>query len=65
MYFLSLIWKYQSFSNFLQKTFEKNLIFELRSKNLWTYQNIEFFKLQYLKNELRYEVEFLHVTIHP
>ena len=65
MYFLSLIWKYQSFSNFLQKTFEKSLIFELRSKNLWTYQNIEFFKLQYLKNELRHEVEFLHVTLHP
>ena len=43
----------------------KNLILELQSKNLQTNQNSGFFKLQYLRNELRYEVEFLYVIRHP
>ena len=38
--------------------FEKNLVYELWSKNL----NAEFFKLQYLTNNLRYEVQFLDIT---
>ena len=44
------------------KIFGKNLILELRSKNLKTYQNARFIKLQYLTNRLRYEVEFLDVN---
>ena len=34
-------------------------------QNLMTNQNEAFFKLQYLTNELRYEVEFLYMTRHP
>ena len=41
--------------------FEKNLVLELLSKNLKANQNARLFKLQYLTNKLRYEVEFLDV----
>ena len=44
------------------KMFGKNPILELWSKNLKTYQNARFIKLQYLTNKLRYEVEFLDVN---
>ena len=42
--------------------FWKNLHFDLWSKNVKTNQNSKIFKLQYLKNTLRYEAEFLDVT---
>ena len=35
------------------------------SKNLLTNQNAAFFKLQYITNELRYEVEFFYLIRHP
>ena len=38
--------------------FGKNLVVELWSKNLKANQNTGFFKLEYLTNKLRYEVEF-------
>ena len=41
-------------------TFYRNLVTEFYSKNTETDQNKGFFKLQYLKNELSYEVEFLY-----
>ena len=45
--------------------FGRNLVFELWSKNLKTNQNAIFFKLQYLTNKLRYEIDFLDVTRVP
>ena len=45
--------------------FGKNLVLELWSKNSKTNQNAGLFKLEYLKNKLRYEVEFLDVTKGP
>ena len=45
--------------------FDKNLVLELWSKNLKTNQNVGFFKLEYLKNKLRYEVAFLDVIRGP
>ena len=38
--------------------FRKNLVVELWSKNLKANQSTGFFKLEYLINKLRYEVEF-------
>ena len=43
----------------------KNMIHELWFRNLQTNQNASFFKLQYLINELIYEVEFQYVVRHP
>ena len=45
--------------------FERNLVLELWSKNLWTNQNAGFFKLEYLTNKLRYEAAFLDVNRGP
>ena len=45
--------------------FGKSLVLELWSKNLKANQNAGFFKLEYFKNMLRYEVEFLDVTRGP
>ena len=45
--------------------FGKSLVLELWSKNLKVNQNAGFFKLEYLKNKLRHEVEFLDVTRGP
>ena len=45
--------------------FGKNLILELWSKNLKVNQSAGFFKLEYLTNKLRYEVEFLDMTRGP
>ena len=45
--------------------FGNNLVLELWSKNLKANQNGGFFKLEYLTNNLRYEVEFLDVTRGP
>ena len=45
--------------------FEKSLVLELWSKSLKVNGNARFFKLEYLKNKLRYEVEFLDVTRGP
>ena len=42
--------------------FGKNLVLELWLKNLKANQNAGFFKLEYLKNKLRYKVEFVDVT---
>ena len=42
--------------------FRKNLVTELWSKNLKTIQNAGLFKLKYLANKLRYEVEFLDMN---
>ena len=42
--------------------FGKNLVLELWAKILKANQNAGFFKLEYLKNKLRYEVEFLYVA---
>ena len=47
------------------KLFGKDLVLQLWSKNLWTNHNAGFFKLEYLTNKLRYEVEFLDVTKGP
>ena len=41
---------------------KKNLVLELWSKNRKTNYNVGFFKLQYLTNELTYEVEYLPVV---
>ena len=38
--------------------FGKTLVVELWSKNFKANQNTGFFKLEYLTNKLRYEVEF-------
>lgn len=60
--------KYESTNGIL--TFCKNLVFQkililvLWSKNIQTNQNAGFFNLQYLTNELGYEVEFLYAIIH-
>ena len=43
-------------------SFGKNLVLNLALKNICSNQNAWFFKLQYLTNKLRYEVEFLDVT---
>ena len=45
--------------------FRKNLVLELNNKILKTNQNGGFLKVQYLANNLRYEVEFLDVTRGP
>ena len=45
--------------------FWKDLVLELWSKNLKANLNARFFKLEYLTNKLRYEVEFLDVTRGP
>ena len=45
--------------------FGKSLVLELWSKNLKVNQNAGFFKLEYLKNKLRHEAEFLDVTRGP
>ena len=42
--------------------FRENLVIELWSKNLKTIQNAGLFKLKYLANKLRYEVEFLDMN---
>ena len=42
--------------------FGKNLALELWLKNLWTNQNARFFKIEYLRNKLWCEAEFLDVT---
>ena len=42
--------------------FGENLVLELWSKDLKANQNAGFFKLEYLANKLRCEVEFLDVT---
>ena len=44
--------------------FAKKLVLELWFKNLWTKQNAGFFKLQCLKKQFRYDVEFLYMTRH-
>ena len=44
--------------------FCRNLVIEFYSKNTQTDQNEGFFKLQYLKNALSYEVEFLYPIRH-
>ena len=41
---------------------KKNLVLDLWSKNLSTNENARFFKLQYLTNELIFEVELLPVV---
>ena len=43
----------------------KNIVLELWSKNLKRNQNARFFKLQYLRKSLRYEVVFLDKTRGP
>ena len=45
--------------------FGKSLVLELWSKNLKANQNVGIFKLEHLKNKLRYEVEFLDATRGP
>ena len=45
--------------------FWKNPVLELWSRNLHFNQNAGFFKQEYLKTKLRYEVEFLFVTRGP
>ena len=45
--------------------FGKNLILELWSKNFKVNQSAGFFKLEYLTNTLRHEVEFLDMTRGP
>ena len=64
--------KYQSFFCTLckkktkkKKHICKNLVLELWSKNLKTNQNTGFFKSQYLRKNLRYEVEFLDMIRGP
>ena len=42
--------------------FGKSLVLELWSKNLKANQDAGFFNLEYLKNKLRYEAEFLDVA---
>ena len=39
--------------------FQKNLVYELWSKNMKINQNAGFFTLQFVTNKLKYEVEFL------
>ena len=64
--FFASIWKCQWSFNFLQKQHVwKNLVLELWSKKLQANQNAGFFKLEYLTNKLRYEVEFLDVIKAP
>ena len=62
--FFASSWKCQWSFNFLQKqhVWEKS---GLWSKNLKANQNAGFFTLEYLKNKLRYEVEFLDMTRGP
>ena len=43
----------------------KNMVLGLWSLNHFTNQNVGFFKLQYVTNVLRYEVEFLNVVGDP
>ena len=61
--------QHESFNGLLtfckNNMFGKNLVLELWAKNLKTNLNAGFFKLEYLKNKLRYEVEFLNVTRGP
>ena len=45
--------------------FGKNLVLQLRSKNLWTNQNVRFFELEYFTNKLKYVAEFFDVTRGP
>ena len=45
--------------------FGKNLVLQLWSKHFKTNQNPGFFKLKYLTNELKYEVEIVYVTRDP
>ena len=45
--------------------FWKNLVFELWFKNRKANRNAGFFKLEYLKNKLWHEVEFLDVIKDP
>ena len=58
--------QHESFNGLLMfcknNMFGKNLVLELWAKILKANQNAGFFKLEYLKNKLRYEVEFLYVT---
>ena len=59
--------KFQRSFNFLQKNsmFGKNLVLELRSRNLKANQNARSFKLENPTNKLRYEFELLDVTRVP
>ena len=64
--FFTSVWKCQWSFNFLQKQHVwRNLVLELWSKKLQANQNAGFFKLEYLTNKLRYEVEFLDVIKAP
>ena len=58
--------QHESFNGLLtfckNNIFGKNLVLELWAKILKANQNAGFFKLEYLKNKLRYEVEFLYVA---
>ena len=47
---------------FYKNMFGKSLVLELWSKNLKANQDAGFFNLEYLKNKLRYEAEFLDVA---
>ena len=52
--------------NFQQNQISRNdRVLELWSKILEANQNVGIFKLKYLTNELRYEVEYLYVIRHP
>ena len=42
-----------------KEMFEKNLVYELWSKNMKINQNAGFFTLQFVTNKLKYEVELL------
>ena len=53
------------FTFYKNNMFRKSLVLELWSKNLKTNQKARFFKLEFLKNKLRYKVEFLDVTRGP
>ena len=65
-YIYAFLLQYESVNGILtfskNKMFGKNLVLQLWSKNLWTNQKAVFFKLEYLKNKLRYDTEFLDVT---
>ena len=65
----ALLFQHESLNGFLNfcknNMFWKNPVLELWSRNLHFNQNAGFFKQEYLKTKLRYEVEFLFVTRGP
>ena len=69
IYIYVFLLHYESVNNILtfskNKMFGKNLILQLRSKNLWTNQNARFFKLEYFTNKLKYVAELFDVTRGP